>query len=649
MNRCISSALWLGFSVSFLTGSLASAVQEVATSRSSDGSVEVTSDPYLEKWREPLQLTLPAPTRSVLLAGNIQPAQWLQENGLYDARLLQQGRQTLVQFGMSAEQWADQQSNLCQQNGVMSCDAGACQAIQMQAEVVNARSSEAIKARIIKTPPSVESVPDVGSDSGICRTGLVLDLANSESGAGINLNLDFSQQNLSNVDSTAKETSTDLYGQAEPTYAAADFLLDIQPNFADGATLSAGSLPADTSDYTLLAGEGCSAVEVPLSSVAPAYVPRLVVALVNGNAAALGAGYGMVLLSENKLPSTGETLAVYTSVSQTLEQVLPLLRLDNNFLTVDRENIYSTTAVTTNRYSDPFATLNYGPKHSGARALHKSSDGEGQTIAVIDTGIALDHPDLAGRVEYKDLTGKGWDADAHGTAVAGIIAAAADNALGSYGVAPKAKILGLKACQPKTPGGLSARCWTSTLVQALDVAIARDAEIINMSLAGPPNSVLARYVALAVKQNRLVIAGAGNGGMHALPAFPAALPGVLAVTAIDSRNLRFKDANQGDYIDVAAPGVDIVTISPDGSYPSSSGTSWAAAHVSGVAALLKPLMPLSSAADIAHVLRSSGRDLGRPGKDPLFGHGLLDVCAAATAVTAEAVTCEQAEVHYVQR
>ena len=150
-----------------------------------------------------------------------------------------------------------------------------------------------------------------------------------------------------------------------------------------------------------------------------------------------------------------------------------------------------------------------------------------------------------------------------------------------------------------------------------------------------------------VAQNRLIVAGAGNGGQHARPAFPAALPGVMAVTATDPDNGLYRSANRGDYIDLAAPGVDIVTLAPDGSFPSSSGTSWAAAHVSGVAALLRPLMPpWQSPATWCFVLTTSTRDLGTPGKDALFGHGLVDACRAAATATGDAVTCQsQGESH----
>ncbi len=269
-------------------------------------------------------------------------------------------------------------------------------------------------------------------------------------------------------------------------------------------------------------------------------------------------------------------------------------------------------------------------------------------MAVIDTGVDVEHPELEGRIkEFVDVTDKGWSADVHGTAVAGIIAANADNAEGSYGVAPEVDLLVIKACQPKTSGGLAARCWTSTLVQALDIAMTKDAGVINMSLAGPPDDLVERYVRLAVQQDRLVVAAAGNGGAEAKPSFPAAISTVLAVTAIDSANRRFRDANLGDYIDVAAPGVDIVSPTPNNQYPPLSGTSMAAAHVSGIAALLRELVPVLSGAELRAILKTKVVDLGAAGRDAEFGAGLIDACAAVKLMTADAVVCTEEEETYV--
>jgi len=135
------------------------------------------------------------------------------------------------------------------------------------------------------------------------------------------------------------------------------------------------------------------------------------------------------------------------------------------------------------------------------------------------------------------------------------------------------------------------------------------------------------------------VAAAGNGGPNAKPGFPAALPGVLAVTAVDAEDGLYAMANIGDYIDLAAPGVDIVTPAPDGGYPPLSGTSMAAAHVSGIAALMRELMPMMSGVEIVALLKTNVTDLGDAGRDKYFGAGLIDACAAAELASAAAVVC----------
>lgn len=601
----------------------------------------LSAEDFAQAWQEPANLTLPAPARSLVLASHIDAPQWLSQNLLDDARLLPQGRTTLVQFNMPEAQWQQQQAELCGQPGISECNVDACQSIQLNSSISNVSNAERVQARIVANPPTLDSIPAHNSEQSTCSVAAALpELDSPTDGAGINLNLDL-QALAENTQDRSTQASRDPYApDAQPAVRAADFALKLVPDFGGQALLQSTEIPADTTGYSVNVGDGCSSTQVPLSSLAPPSVPNLVVAVVTGDITSVAARHQLIALSQTTLTSTGDVLTVFLNPDpqRSVTQLLTILAQDNDIVSAQREMIYL-TAATQSSYSDPWAGLTYGPAHTGALALHTETTGEGETIAVIDTGMAVDHPDLAGRVEYQDLTGKGWSADAHGTAVASIIAAAADNALGSYGVAPAASILALKACQPETPNGLRARCWTSSLVKALDVAMQKDAKIINMSLAGPPDDLLARYIALAVDQSRLIIAGAGNGGALAKPAFPAALPGVLAVTAVNNRNRLYEQANVGEYIDVAAPGVDIVTLAADGSFPISSGTSWAAAHVSGVAALLHPLMPLSSPAEIAFLLRGHSTDLGNTGKDASFGHGLIDVCAAAAAATANAFTC----------
>src|SRR5262249_17813707 len=143
-----------------------------------------------------------------------------------------------------------------------------------------------------------------------------------------------------------------------------------------------------------------------------------------------------------------------------------------------------------------------------------------------------------------------------------------------------------------------AHCWSRTLARGLDLAITKKAAVVNMSLGGPAgveDPLLKRMVEEAESRNALVVAAAGNGGPKAKPGFPAAISGVIAVTAVDSKEQIFPSATQGDFVDLAAPGVEILTTSPGGGVLISSGTSLATAFVSGAAALALQQQPGLSA------------------------------------------------------
>ncbi len=653
-------------------------------------------------WQAPFTLKLPETIRTIVLRPRTDAAEFAANHGLTHpaTRIVPMGRgASALEMPMDDAAWKAVQSGACADRDVASCETSVCQGIQLNgsAEPGSQQNAEAIQARLIRNAPETLPVPDPDNpEAGSCR-GEPLIPPLDETGAvasGQNVTLDLTLLDTpdgadraagsgaarSGVDPTAGPATESALGEsgtvgagasaattdpasADPASAPADapgprsfeFSVSSLFNPNGGINLGTDQLPADTSDWTLVVGAGCSEVKVPLNAIEPARLPGIVVALVaSGDVTAVAGTYGLTVLTEQALSSTGEHLVTYAT-SQNALTVIAAMALDGRIVGAQPEYVFETTAeagiatgsdLSAPTYSDPFAAMNYAPGMTGAVNLHSDASGKGQLIAVIDTGVDASHPDLSGRLRGPvDTTGNGFAAENHGTAVAGIIAAEADNAIGSYGVAPAAEILPIKACEPREPGGLAARCTTSTLVKALDVAMNEDAAIINMSLAGPPDDLVSRYVNLALDQGRLVVAGAGNGGIHAKPGYPAAIPRVLAVTAVDAIDRLYTQANRGDYIDVAAPGVDIVATVPDGQYPPLSGTSMAAAHVTGIAALIRELNPLMTAREIAMVIRTSSRDLGAAGVDAVFGAGLVDACKAASAATADAVSCAQGGTH----
>jgi subtilisin family serine protease len=222
--------------------------------------------------------------------------------------------------------------------------------------------------------------------------------------------------------------------------------------------------------------------------------------------------------------------------------------------------------------------------------LHRMSDGRGSRVAVVDSGIDASHPDLAGQllVNRNFVAGQPFTVEQHGTAVAGIIAAKADNRIGIAGVAPGARLLGLRACWQR-PGSASTFCDTLSLAKALYFAVERHADVINMSLSGPEDRLLREIISLALGRRLAVVAAFDNkvaGG-----GFPASVAGVIPVS--DSS---FAGSRADVYI---APGRDVPTTEPGGRWFLVNGSSFAAAHVSGLIALLRerqksaPLMLVS--------------------------------------------------------
>jgi hypothetical protein len=256
-------------------------------------------------------------------------------------------------------------------------------------------------------------------------------------------------------------------------------------------------------------------------------------------------------------------------------------------------------------------------------AIHKLARGAAIKVAVIDSAADREHRELQGVVAGSfDALGGEAPAHAHGTAMAAAILAQAQ----LQGVAPSARLLAARAFSGGAPG--AANGTTFHILSSLDWAAEQGARVVNLSFAGPQDRLLSQSLAGAKAKGMIAVAAAGNGGAKAAPLYPGADPNVIAVTATDADDKPFAQANRGGYIAVAAPGVDVLAAEPQGRYAFSSGTSIAAAHVSGLVALILEKRPDLDLEGVRKLLMESAVDLGPKGRDPVFGAGRIDPTAA---------------------
>jgi subtilisin family serine protease len=256
---------------------------------------------------------------------------------------------------------------------------------------------------------------------------------------------------------------------------------------------------------------------------------------------------------------------------------------------------------------------------------HALAKGDNVLVAVIDSAIDVNHSELAGSIAGAfDALSTPANPHQHGTAIAGLIAAHGK----LMGSAPGAKILAVRAFDPKDA---SAQGTTFNILKSLDWAAAQGARVINMSFAGPDDPAIHRSLEAARKKGIVLVAAAGNAGAKSPPLYPAADPNVIAVSATDADDKLFEQSNRGRYITVAAPGAQILVAIPDNSYEMSSGTSYSAAEVSGIVALMLQRKPDLTPDKVKTILQATARDLGPKGPDAMFGAGLADAYGAITA------------------
>ncbi|MDQ0428896.1 subtilisin family serine protease [Planomicrobium stackebrandtii] len=274
--------------------------------------------------------------------------------------------------------------------------------------------------------------------------------------------------------------------------------------------------------------------------------------------------------------------------------------------------------------NDPeFAKLQYHHKKVGTAAAWKQTKGSADVVvAVIDDGMDLLHAELANQfiAPYDALNKQAGTISPgfHGTHVAGLIAGSADNGIWGAGVAPHTKIMPIDVFDD---GGFA---YTSDLIHGIEHAIASNVDIINMSLGSYYYSkALDQAIQQAHKEGIVIVAAAGNDGTRSAH-YPSSLANVISVGAVTNNDTSSLFSNKGPSIDVTAPGTEVYSSLPNNLFGPLSGTSMAAPIVSGVAALIKADQPSLSNKEIEKLIFSSSDDLGKAGRDDVYGHGRVN-------------------------
>jgi subtilisin family serine protease len=367
-----------------------------------------------------------------------------------------------------------------------------------------------------------------------------------------------------------------------------------------------------------------------LHAVANELVAEIDGAQSDARADELARHHGLVRLQSQNFPLIGATIGLFRIADRrAAETVSRELAADANVRSVQPNFRYV--------LQDQKAALTAGDPGQYAVAelrlpeAHKLADGANITIAVIDSGIDVKHPELANSIaDSFDALGSKEGPHVHGTGVAGAIVAHAR----LMGSAPAARILAIRAFGKVSSG---AESTSFVILKGMDYAAAHGAQIVNMSFAGPKDALIERGIAALAGKGIVMVAAAGNAGAKSPPLYPAANANVIAISATDAQDKLFTASNRGGYIAVAAPGVDVFLPAPEEKYQITSGTSFSAAYVSGLAGLMLERNPALKPEELRAILMKTARDLGSPGRDDLFGAGEADAFAAVSAVGAAPV------------
>jgi len=372
--------------------------------------------------------------------------------------------------------------------------------------------------------------------------------------------------------------------------------------------------------------KGSSQAALNLRSVPNELVAEIDGSLSMAEADALARRHGLERISSENYPLLGSTIGLFRIVDRRpLDTARRQFAADASVRSVQFNFRYFLQQQKAATEGD---AAQYAVAQLRLPQAHQLVRGMNVTIAVIDSGVDARHPELANSVaDNFDALGSKEGPHVHGTGIAGAIVAHAR----LMGSAPEARLLAIRAFGGGSKG---AESTSYVIVRALNYAAEHGAQIINMSFAGPKDPLIERAIAATAARGILMVAAAGNAGAKSPPLYPAANPNVIAVSGTDVQEKLFAASNRGNHIAIAAPGADIFLPAPDEKYQITSGTSFSAAYVSGVAALIMERNPALKPNDVRAILLRTARDLGTPGRDDLFGAGNADAFAAVTAAAA---------------
>jgi subtilisin family serine protease len=310
--------------------------------------------------------------------------------------------------------------------------------------------------------------------------------------------------------------------------------------------------------------------------------------------------------------------------SRNLDDVVSALSADDRIQSVQSVKLYTLMS-----YNDPYFALQNTVNGDRIDSIHEISTGKNVVVGLVDTGVDRWHPELIDKIVYtRNLVEDdqaSFDGDEHGTAVAGVIASAANNDLGIVGVAPDVQLMVFKACRQEKKSRRTS-CDSLSIIKALGDVLVQQPDILNLSLSGPRDGLIERLLREAYRSG-IVLLGAVDESSGLAESFPANMEEVIAVGTV---------INPGDGFArmLLAPGTDMLTTAPGATYGFKSGSSMATAYVSGIVALMKESNPALSNAEVYQDLLASTR---------LDEHELpvVDMCLAVKTAAESAHECER--------